>query len=331
MTRFIPFFLILITASASPLWAWTVPGTGQTACYNNTTLLPNCPFPGAVFYGQNGNYKKLHLFQDDGNGVVHDMVTKLPWQKVSELTTRNWNDAATYCENLAIGTYTNWRLPTIHELLTIVNNGKASPKFDSIFEGNPQGHYWSGSKVTPDSTGYAWAIDFGDGRTTSNEKTSTCVVRCVHGATLPSSVYVDNLDGTVTDQTTRIVWEKISSVSAMTWENALAYCESRTTGGHDDWRMPNIQELNSLADYSRIYPDPSIDPIFTVPSGQYESYWSSTTVLFSSDYYSLAWYITFDHGQAQYGIAKSTLIKVRCVRNLDTPASALPASFLLMN
>lgn len=329
MSHYILLLLVLVTAAASPLWAWTVPGTGITSCYNNTEAMPNCPLPGEDFYGQNGNYKKLHLFQDDGNGIVQDLATNVPWQKVSEITPRSWNEAATYCANLVIGTHTDWRLPTIHELMTIVNNGRASPKIDSVFEGSPNGHYWSGSTVTPDSTESAWAVDFGDGSTISYTKASSTVVRCVHGATLPASVYIDNLNGTVTDQTTRLVWEKTSSVSVMTWKDALAYCENQTTGGHDDWRMPNIQELNSLVDFTRIYPAPSIDPIFPVPSAPYESYWSNTTVLFSSDYYSLAWYITFDHGQAQYGNLKTASIKARCVRSLDVSSSA-PSSYLLL-
>jgi hypothetical protein len=73
----------------------------------------------------------------------------------------------------------------------------------------------------------------------------------------------------------------------MKWQHALAYCEALTTGGYDDWRLPDAKELQSLVDYRR---GPSagdaaaIDPAFRVTpivneAGQPDapSYWTSTT------------------------------------------------------
>jgi hypothetical protein len=59
----------------------------------------------------------------------------------------------------------------------------------------------------------------------------------------------------------------------LVWCNALAYCEDLELGGHDDWRLPNVRELQSILDYGRS--SPAIDPIFgALPS----FYWSSTSI-----------------------------------------------------
>ncbi|HZN58167.1 MAG TPA: DUF1566 domain-containing protein [Planctomycetota bacterium] len=87
--------------------------------------------------------------------------------------------------------------------------------------------------------------------------------------------FVDNGDGTVTDTCTGLMWQKDTGNDAkrLVWCNALAYCEDLELGGHDDWRLPNVRELQSILDYGRS--SPAIDPIFgALPS----FYWSSTSI-----------------------------------------------------
>ena len=248
------FALVAVFAFACPGWAWEIPGTDIFNCYNNTEEMPVCPSPGEDFYGQNGTYKKLHLYHDDGNGIVRDLVTELSWQKIVDNTPRDWNESGTICADLILGEHDDWRIPTIRELMTIVDNGKATaPKFNDVFEGDYSSYYWSSTTVAPENSGGAWTVDFGEGDTQSAPKTGTNIVRCVRGGPLQASVFVDNLDGTVTDQTTNVRWEKTSSPAAMTWKDALRYCENQTTGGHTGWRMPNIQELNTLVDFPGLF------------------------------------------------------------------------------
>ncbi|WP_428562368.1 MAG: DUF1566 domain-containing protein [Solidesulfovibrio sp. DCME] len=118
--------------------------------------------------------------------------------------------------------------------------------------------------------------------------------------------YADNGDGTVTDQTTGLVWEKAGSASGMNWGQALAWCEQTTTAGYTDWRLPNKRELEHLADKSRLRP--AIDPAFTEPINWY---WSSTTYAGNS---ANAWGVSFDFGGAGNDKTKGYTGHVRCVR-----------------
>lgn len=73
--------------------------------------------------------------------------------------------------------------------------------------------------------------------------------------------YVDNSDGTVTDLHTGLIWEKKSDDGSIhdqddtyTWTDAFkVFIAGLNSGsgfaGHTDWRLPNINELHSLADY----------------------------------------------------------------------------------
>jgi hypothetical protein len=55
------------------------------------------------------------------------------------------------------------------------------------------------------------------------------------------------------------------------WEIALQYCEGLSLAGHDDWRLPNVRELQSIVDYG--LSSPAIQPLFRVSTSMY---WSSS-------------------------------------------------------
>ncbi|MSP38306.1 MAG: DUF1566 domain-containing protein [Deltaproteobacteria bacterium] len=98
--------------------------------------------------------------------------------------------------------------------------------------------------------------------------------------------YTDNLNGTITDNSTGLVWEKLTSDNVgnfYTWADAFAVKIAALNtvpcfATHCDWRLPNINELQSLADYGHVLP--AINPVFNngVDSFTQSSvYWSSTT------------------------------------------------------
>jgi len=83
--------------------------------------------------------------------------------------------------------------------------------------------------------------------------------------------FVDNGDGTVTDMCTGLTWEQDPPVQMLGYYAALAYCEDLSLADHDDWRLPNYAELESIVDYGRAAP--AIDPAFRAEPS---FYWSST-------------------------------------------------------
>lgn len=99
--------------------------------------------------------------------------------------------------------------------------------------------------------------------------------------------FIDNRDGTISDLATGLTWTKQDSGEGMDWGTALDYCQNLDSAGSDDWRLPNVKELQSIVDYARSPSStgsPAVDPIFQVSimdgeNGQeaYPYYWSSTT------------------------------------------------------
>jgi hypothetical protein len=100
--------------------------------------------------------------------------------------------------------------------------------------------------------------------------------------------FVESDGETVTDTCTGLVWQKNAPPESYSWQDALQYCESLTLGGHGEWRLPNVRELQSIADYGRVRP--STDPIF---QGATVNFWSSSTNAGNSDQ---AWSVNFSVG-----------------------------------
>jgi uncharacterized protein DUF1566 len=121
--------------------------------------------------------------------------------------------------------------------------------------------------------------------------------------------FKDNGDGTVSDTCTGLMWQKDNAPSSYTWQDALKYCEALRLGGHLDWRLPNLRELQSIVDYGRT--NPAIDPLFgAVPAW----YWSSTT--FPDPPNTVAWGIGFTSGFLDgYNVGVGQYSFVRAVRS----------------
>jgi len=61
--------------------------------------------------------------------------------------------------------------------------------------------------------------------------------------------YTDNNDGTVTDANTGLLWEQAHHATQLSFYDAKSVCEGLELGGHTSWRLPNLKELFSLADF----------------------------------------------------------------------------------
>ncbi len=109
-------------------------------------------------------------------------VGGLEWQddSASKTVKRDYSGAKAYCEALTLAGKSDWRLPTIKELQSIVDIGKYKPAIKSGFKNVASGDYWSSSVDVSDS-GSAWDVYFKGGYTFDHSKSDECYVRCVRG------------------------------------------------------------------------------------------------------------------------------------------------------
>lgn len=123
----------------------------------------------------------------DGDDVVIDLATGLMWAadgnaagcKNGSITT--WGGALSYAEALDFAGFTDWRLPNIRELFSIVDFGRYNPAIDeTFFRSTYSEEYWSSTTFT-DYTGAAWYILFTVGLTTYQAKYQPNRLRCVRG------------------------------------------------------------------------------------------------------------------------------------------------------
>ena len=110
--------------------------------------------------------------------------------------------------------------------------------------------------------------------------------------------------------------------NAYTWEGALAWVQGLNQSNylnHNDWRLPNIKELQSIVDFSRS--DPAVNTNY-FPNTKSYIYWSSTSVT-----QDLAWAVWFDYGYVdfnwQYFGGKADQAHVRAVRNATPTYSCI--------
>jgi hypothetical protein len=137
-----------------------------------------------------------------------------------------------------------------------------------------------------------------------------------NGAPNPNA-YSDNLDGTVSDEVTHLMWQQqipetggINEDGNLAWAAAAEYCATLSLAGHADWRLPSQIELVSLVDYSNLGAGhPSIDGT-AFPNTPLAAFWSSTTLAGTP---TSAWTVYFDLGFT-YAYDVSTVGRVRCVR-----------------
>ncbi len=158
--------------------------TGQTTSYADFD-------DGYYQVGEARSYSR-----DDSKEIVTDSVTGLQWQDNSEAGTvtkpwvtqanydaDNYNDtsgdtATTYCTNLSLGGYDDWRLPTRKELVGIVDYGRYTHSLDPEFLNVASNSYWSSTTYAGISYG-AWFVSFDNGDQYYSDKSNSFYVRCV--------------------------------------------------------------------------------------------------------------------------------------------------------
>lgn len=120
-------------------------------------------------------------YTDNGDGTVTDTGTGLVWQQSDEPRSDNWESALAYCEGLNLGGYTDWRLPNVQELMSILSYDEFNPSIDTSVFDSTSSLYWSATTYE-ESTDYAWSVDFYSGGTTWQGKIYSFCTRCVRTA-----------------------------------------------------------------------------------------------------------------------------------------------------
>jgi|GEM_PF-1261933 hypothetical protein len=171
--------------------------TGQTKCYNETGWEINPCSNATTTAGQDANYQKglAPSYTDNNNNTITDNTTGLMWKKCSEglsgascgtgsATTMPWATALATCEaDVTTGGQTDWRLPNVKELQSIVSYSRASPAINvTAFPATQSNSYWSATTYQfPGSEDDAWGVNFVNGYTSNGSKTNSYRVRCVRG------------------------------------------------------------------------------------------------------------------------------------------------------
>jgi len=292
-----------------------IPKTGQTLIYAS---------------GDDGNIRAgvewpAQRFTDNGDGTVTDSLTGLMWLKDGGCMKAKWESALGAVAGLNNhqgqnncagynGNYSDWRLPTVNELKSLVTYGAP----DSAQWLNAEGfvnmkstYYWSATSYLGTAT-KVWMITLNNGveKIGSSNTGYILPVRIVASDTLPKAGqaviynpadqayiqekiewpaprYTDNGDGTVTDSLTGLMWLKDGGCIKKRWNDSLniivdfntspqRYACSGYSANYDDWRMPNVKELESMINYETSDAAGWLNSAgFT--NVKYSSYWSSTT------------------------------------------------------
>jgi hypothetical protein len=148
-------------------------------------------------------------------------------------------------------------------------------------------------------------------------------------------------EGGKLDPATDLCWEDPLAGGNVTWGEATSYCNDLTAAGHDDWRIPLVQELISLirgcqtSECGVTDPDclistcdddvecaacddlggPHEDGCYWSPdlSGSCDAYfWSGSA---SGDMPNMAWLVLFSNGAVDLDGIEDPDHTVRCVRD----------------
>lgn len=136
------------------------------------------------------------------------------------------------------------------------------------------------------------------------------------GVAWPNPRFTDLGNGAFSDNLTGLSWPRNMKVGGeMAWDAAIDYCNTLTLGGHEDWRLPSINELRSLLSYVGGTPMLPAGHLFTNLPPSHIYCWSSTT---SPSTTTSAYRINLFNGPVQ-AITKTTLYYVLPVRGASEP------------
>jgi Protein of unknown function (DUF1566) len=241
--------------------------------------------------------------------LVTDRITGLMWQRNVPNKFLTFQDAQRKCAGLSLGGYTDWRLPSRIELVSLIDTTHIQPSIDGVaFPSTPIDWFWTSSRAADDPNA-AWYVYFYFGYPKTDEIGSQFSVRCVREARprpSPPTRY-ETSPKEILDVATGLRWQRAASPKALSFVAAASYCGHLNLAGKPHWRVPTMGELLTLIDERA--DSPMIDRA-AFPETPGEPFWSSSTF---ANGHELAWYVRFDRGSGLYGRLIEPF-RVRCVR-----------------
>ncbi len=174
-------FALVSTMAAAPAWSYTC----------NTDRYPLS--------------SPNERFKDNGNGTLTDIQTELTWMRCSLGQTWNgntctgepraysWQDALNEAMELnesgGYGSHSDWRVPSVRELASIMERQCADPRINlSLFPATPPKFFWSGASGRKSRPG-AYMLSFGPEGADTDDKEQLHFVRLARGRMLYSPIF----------------------------------------------------------------------------------------------------------------------------------------------
>ncbi len=243
--------------------------------------------------------------------------------------------------------FNDWRLPNRRELRSLICHHSRKPPLPQRhpFRGLMETWYWTSTSaaINPD---HAWYVNMAGGRMFFGRKDESFLVWCVrgdgngiipmsgqsacfdaagaeiscsgtgqdgesrHGGPWPAPRFESRAES-VLDNLTGLLWQRTADLTGepVHWSEALAVVADlkRRSGDNESWRLPNINELESLIDCSAHGPALAAGHTFRA---LHDVYWSSTTSFFEPDW---AWALYLNKGAIGVGRKAGALFHVWAV------------------
>ena len=135
----------------------------------------------------------------------------------------------------------------------------------------------------------------------------------------PNSIFIDNLNNTITDIRYGLMWKKCQIGlsgnncesgfdTTFTWKQALDEAEASDHAGYNDWRLPNLKELLSIVELSCFNPSININYF---PNTSSSGFWTESPFI---NFSNRAWSVLFQSGDANKNDSREFGYFVRLVR-----------------
>ena len=153
--------------------------TGQISLYDEDGNVVPTLQSGDSLFGQDANYLKGEKmsYKKNDDGTTTDLNSGLMWQEIPTSEGFDWQGASEYCENLELGGYDDWRMPTLKELYSISDFSSGWPYLDTSYFSlvnnknvDKSEQYWSNNKYVGHTEEGGYTAAFGVNHATGHIK-----------------------------------------------------------------------------------------------------------------------------------------------------------------